>query len=65
MADETNDIVRHIIQICTTCKHGRANLVCKQNPSQCHSRKVKQWLRQVEQIAKRKEEKCTNHCGTK
>ena len=55
MNDERNELVRQIVQTCAACKHGRANLICRQNQSQCHSPKVRKWLKQIQEIQKQKE----------
>ena len=50
MNDEENELVRQIVQTCAACKHGRTNLTCRQKLSQCHSKKVKLWLKQIQKI---------------
>ena len=50
MNDEENELVRQIIQKCAACKHGRSHLTCRQKTSQCHSRKVREWLKQIQKI---------------
>ena len=69
MSDDLNELTRNVIQACAACKHGRARLVCNRTPSRCPNRKVKGWLKEIEQIQKKKETKQTwdtdHHSETK
>lgn len=52
-ADEKNELVRKILQVCATCSHGQGKgrgIVCDQYPGKCHSKKVKQWVKRIEEI---------------
>jgi len=47
-----NDLIRKIAQVCGTCKHGQGKgrgLVCTRK-HQCHSKNVRGWLKELEQM---------------
>jgi putative lipoic acid-binding regulatory protein len=51
--NEKNELVRKILQVCAGCAHGQGKgrgLVCEQNPGKCHSKRVRRWLKQIEQL---------------
>lgn len=53
MADEKNELVRKILQVCGACSHGQGKgrgLVCDRKKSLCHSKKVRQWLKEIKQL---------------
>lgn len=54
---DRNELIRRIAQACAACKHGRNRLICRLNQSQCPNRKVREWLKQIEQIDKNAEVK--------
>ena len=61
MSDERNELIRNVVRACAACKHGRANLICRRNPSQCYNKKVKLWLKQIQEIQNEQEATWDNH----
>ena len=50
MNNDGNELIRNVIRACAACKHGKARMACKRNPSQCPNRKVKAWLKQIDKL---------------
>lgn len=50
METEVNQLIRQVAQVCMNCKHGRAQMKCTHR--QCHNRKVRGWLKQIDEINK-------------
>lgn len=47
---EPAELIRNIVQACSGCKHGRAKMECKRNLSQCPSRKVRGWRKELDRL---------------
>jgi hypothetical protein len=48
--DEKNELVRKILQVCAACPHLKADAACDRKKSQCHSKRVRQWLKELERL---------------
>lgn len=55
--DERNELIRKILQVCGACSHGQGKgrgLICDRKRSQCHSKQVRKWLKEIERLEKLK-----------
>jgi hypothetical protein len=46
-----NELVRRILQLCGACSHGQGKgrgLICDRKKSQCHSKRVRKWLEEID-----------------
>jgi len=48
--DEKNELVRKILQVCAGCPHFKKDASCDRKKSQCHSKRVRQWLERIEEL---------------
>ena len=44
------ELTRWIMQVCVSCTHLGANAACDRKKSQCHSKRVKKWLKELEEM---------------
>jgi hypothetical protein len=57
-SSDKNELVRKILQVCAGCSRGSRGkgrgLVCESYPGRCPSKKVKQWVKKIEELEKSK-----------
>lgn len=49
---DTDELTRKILQVCASCGHAKwesGRLVCNRKKSPCHSKRVRQWLKELEE----------------
>lgn len=46
--NEINELVRKILQVCASCPHLRKDASCDRKKSQCHSKRVRRWMKELE-----------------
>lgn len=47
------ELTRWIMQVCASCPHATSQgrgMACDRKRSQCHSKRVKKWLKQLEEM---------------
>ena len=50
MRDEKNELIRKILQVCAACPHLKPDASCDRKKSQCHSKRVRAWLKKIEEL---------------
>jgi len=51
--DKINELSRQILQVCARCPHGkwvRSAMICDRKKSECHSKRVRKWLEEIEKL---------------
>jgi len=52
-AEEINELTRLIMQVCSSCGHGKwfgGAVTCDRKKSECHSKRVRKWLARIEEL---------------